>query len=117
MSSAAIAVSRAEHWAEAITTHFFRGPGDTVEAAMERASKRTGVPYRTFWSLRYRKPKDLLASIYLTLEDAFDDLCQRQEAKLRQELQTFERIAGDAAINDPAYRAAKAALEAMEKTE
>lgn len=40
------------------------GPGDYLNA-MRRVAGRIGVPYGTFWNLRYRKPKEIPAHEYL----------------------------------------------------
>ena len=79
-------VDEAAHWAEALLQRSYRGPGDTIEAATYRAEQKYGVPAQTFWALRYRKPKDILASIYRTLQSAYEAECGRQEARLRHEL-------------------------------
>src|SRR6185369_954370 len=78
-------VDEAAFWAEALLQRSYRGPGDTIEAATYRAEQKYGVPAQTFWALRYRRPKDILASIYRTLEAAYEAECGRQEARLRHE--------------------------------
>ena len=79
-------VARASRWAEALWNKVYLGLGDTQEAAMHRAEQRYGVPAQTFWALRYRKPKDLAASVYMRLMLAYEAECDRQEAKLAHEL-------------------------------
>ena len=85
-------VDEAAHWAEALLQRTYRGPGDTIEAASYRAEQKYGVPAQTFWSLRYRKPKDILASIYRTLQAAYETECGRQEARLRHELEITKQL-------------------------
>jgi hypothetical protein len=80
------AVDEAASWANVLVSRVYRGPGDTVEAAMHRAESRFGVPANALWALRYRKPKAILAGIYLRLKDAYEAECGRQEAKLAHEL-------------------------------
>lgn len=92
----------------------FRGPGDTIEAAMSRAERRWGIPFTTFWALRYRKPKDVLASVYCRINEAYDAEVSRQEAKLRHEIEITRKVLGDAA-DHPALRAAEAVLAATEE--
>lgn len=70
----------------------YRGPGDTIEAASYRAEQKYGVPQQTLWALRYRKPKDVLASIYLKLKAAYEAECGRQEARLRHELELVKAL-------------------------
>jgi hypothetical protein len=85
-------VDEAAHWAEALLQRTYRGPGDTIEAASYRAEQKYGVPAQTFWSLRYRRPKDILASVYRTLQAAYEAECGRQEAKLRHELELVKAL-------------------------
>lgn len=81
------AVDEAGGWADALVRREHRGPGDTVDAAIHRAARRHQVPERTLRALRYRKPKEIAASVYRALMRAYDAECARQEAKLRHELQ------------------------------
>lgn len=85
-------VDEAAGWAEALLQRTYRGPGDTIEAASYRAEQKYGVPANTFWALRYRKPKDILASIYKTLQAAYEAECGRQEARLRHELELVKAL-------------------------
>lgn len=86
-------VDEAAEWADHLVTRVYRGPGDTIEAAHHRAERKYGVPAQTFWALRYRRPKDLLASIYLRLQAAYQQEVERQEAKLRHELLLTKALA------------------------
>jgi hypothetical protein len=90
-------VNRAASWADALLAKVHRGPGDTIDAAMYRAESKYGIPAQTFWSLRYRPPKDILASVYLRLQSAYEAECAKQEAKLRHEIEMTKRVMGDAA--------------------
>lgn len=87
------AVDEAAGWAEVLLSRVHRGPGDTVEAAMYRAEQKFGVPANAMWALRYRKPKGILAGIYLTLKNAYEAECGRQEAKLAHELAVTKALA------------------------
>jgi hypothetical protein len=102
-------VSEAAGWAEALLQRTYRGPGDTIEAASYRAEQKYGVPAQTFWALRYRKPKDILASIYRTLQSAYEAECGRQEARLRHELELAKALKGSANL-EAAISEAEAAL-------
>lgn len=83
MSSAAF-VEEATDWARALVRRECRGPGD-IEPAMRRLEARYGLPYSTLWRLRYRKPKDIMVSIYARLQAAYLAECDRQQRLLRHE--------------------------------
>lgn len=106
MTDSAI-VDEASRWADALVQSEYRGPGDTIEAAMYRKEQKTGVSFQTFWALRYRKPKDMLASVFFRLKAAYDHECARQEARLQHELEMLRKVRGDAP-DTPAIRAAEA---------
>lgn len=86
------AVDDAAYWADALVKRAHRGPGDTVDAAMHRAARKHGVPERILWSLRYRRPKDVMASIYLKLHAAYEAECKRQEAILEHQLEVARSL-------------------------
>lgn len=92
MSDADAVVSEASGWAGALLSRVYRGPGDTIEAAAHRAEQQYGVPAQTFWAQRYRRPKDMLASVYVRLKHAYEHECARQEAKLRHELEITKAL-------------------------
>lgn len=103
--------------ANALVAREYRGPGDTIEGAMSRAERRWGVPFQTFWSLRYRPPKDVLASIYLTIQSAYEAAVASQEARLREALQDTRKALGDAASTSAAVAAAASYLDALDAAE
>jgi hypothetical protein len=105
-------VAEARGWSAALLARVYTGPGDTLEAAMHRAERKYGVPAQAFWSLRYRKPKDILASVYLRLKAAYEHEVARQEAKLAHELALTKEMLGDAAPTNPIVAQADAALRA-----
>jgi hypothetical protein len=109
-------VSEAAGWAETLLQRTYRGPGDTIEAATYRAEQKYGVPAQTFWALRYRRPKDILASVYRTLQAAYEAECGRQEARLRHELEMAKALQGGATLA-AAIREAEAALGGQSGTE
>ena len=86
-------VAEARGWAKDLTRRETRGPGD-LDNAMRRVAGRIGVPYGALWSLRYRPPKGVLASIYFALRDAFEAERARQFQALKNDLETTERTAG-----------------------
>lgn len=79
-------VSDAQGWANELVRRESRGSGDS-ENAMRRLGARYGIPWRTFWTLRYRPPKDVMHSIYLRLGAAYQAECERQERLLRHEIE------------------------------
>lgn len=88
-------VTQASTWADALLSKVHRGPGDTIDAAMFRAEAKYGIPANVFWTLRYRRPKDILASVYLRLQAAYQAECDRQEARLRHEINLTKQVMGD----------------------
>ena len=102
-------VSEAVGWAESLLQRTYRGPGDTIEAASYRAEQKYGVPANTFWALRYRKPNSILAHIYLRLKAAYEAECERQEARLRHELELAKALHGSPTL-ETAISEAEAAL-------
>jgi hypothetical protein len=101
-------VDEAAQWAGELTRREARGPGD-MENAWRRLEARYGVPWRTFWSLRYRKPRELGASIYQRLSAAYNAERERQVRLLRHDIETTKKIAG---TSHAAVVAAEAALGA-----
>ena len=97
-------VSAAQAWANELVRREARGPGD-LENAMRRLEARYGIPWRTFWALRYRPPTDVLHGIYERLRTAYLAECDRQTRLLRHEIEITKIIAGPDA---PAVRAASA---------
>lgn len=82
-------ITDAKGWANALVLFEARGPGDT-EGAMRRLEHRYGIPWRTFWSLRYRAPCDVMVGVYRQLQNAYTDECQRQERLLAHERRIAE---------------------------
>lgn len=83
---------QARGWANGLIRASHRGPGDTVEAALHRAARKHGLDPKVLWRLRYRTPRDMLASVYLKVRDAYEAECERQEAKLRHELEITKTL-------------------------
>ena len=80
------AVDRAASWADWLVRREHRGPGDTIDAARLRAARKHRLPERILWALRYRKPKQIWADMYLSLERAVEAEIKCQEARLEHEL-------------------------------
>lgn len=72
-----------------------KGPGDT-ENAMRRIEARYGVSFSTLWGLRYRAPKDMMASAYFRLQAAYQAECERQMRQIEHELEITKAKAGAA---------------------
>jgi hypothetical protein len=93
MSDAALHVDRAVLWARSLTQTESRGPGD-LENAWRRLESRYGVSARTFWSLRYRRPKEIASHVYLRLLAAYRAEQERQMRLLRHDLELTKDVAG-----------------------
>lgn len=103
-------VDEAANWANELIRRQHRGPGDTVEAAMHRASNKYRIDHQTLWRLRYRKPKDMLVKAYVRLKAAYEAEISRQEAKLAHELEITKTLRGTHASPSPAEIEAEAFL-------
>jgi hypothetical protein len=99
-------VDEAADWARRLTHAEARGPGD-IENAWRRLETRYGVSFHTWWALRYRKPKDIAASVYFRMRAAYEDACERQARSLAHELAITKAKAG---ASHPAVVAAETAL-------
>ncbi len=92
MSDAAY-VEQAAEWANALVIRESRGPGDT-ENAMRRIEQRYGVPFNSLWSLRYRRPKNIVVGLFARLHAAYEAECERQMRKMAHELEITKTVAG-----------------------
>jgi len=108
-----VLVDEAAGWARSLTHKEQRGPGD-LENAWRRLEARYGVPVSTFWSLRYRRPKNILASLYFRLRGAYEAECARQVRKLEHELAVTKAKAG---ADHAAVRAAEALVDEADSKE
>lgn len=97
------AIAQARGWANALVQRESRGNGDT-ENAMRRLESRYGIPWRTFWTLRYRPPSEIFQSTYERLSAAYQAECDRQMRLLKHEMEITRLTAPD----HPAIRAAEA---------
>lgn len=70
MSSSAY-VDQAADWSNYLTLLNLRGTGD-YDRAMRRTADDLGVPHRSLWALRYRKPKSVGAEVYEPLRLAYE---------------------------------------------
>lgn len=108
-------LERAAGWAEWMVSRESRGPGDT-DNARHRVAQRNGVPYSTFFALKWRRPKcpQRIRGIYEQMRDAYINECKRQVARLEHEIAITEAITGtsDADLLEAAalVEAAKAKL-------
>lgn len=106
----------AQRWAGALLTREHRGPGDTLDAAMWRAEQKWGIDRSTFWSLRYRPPRDIVVSVYMRLKAAYEHEVERQEARLAHEL-LLAKAAGLDAVSSAVVAEAEAFLREKGATE
>lgn len=95
--SALVVVHEARGWAASLTHAESRGPGDT-DNAMRRVEHKWGVPYGVLWSLRYRPPKDIPASVFLKLFVAHEAMCDRQRKKYEHELAISKAAGGSGSV-------------------
>lgn len=92
MTADNLPVNQAKGWANGLIRSAHRGPGDTTDAAIHRAAVKHGLDPKVLWRLRYRTPKDMLASVYLKIKTAYEAECERQEARLRHELEITKAL-------------------------
>jgi hypothetical protein len=64
-------VSSARGMSDFILQSAYRGPGDTVDAAMHRAERLYGAPAAWMHRLRYRSIKDMPVSAYAAIARAY----------------------------------------------
>lgn len=69
------AVAEARGMARSILERAYRGPGDTVEAAMHRAERMFGAPATWLHRLRYRELTDMPVSAYVAIARAYEAAC------------------------------------------
>ena len=72
-------ISQAKSMAEFILRREHQGPGDTIEAAAYRAERKYGAPANWIFRLRYREIKDMPASAFVLLIQAYEAACSRAE--------------------------------------
>lgn len=102
MSTALLIQSRER--AAYIVNRESRGPGD-LDNAMRRLETKRGVPYTVLWAFRYRPPKDILVSIYLKIECAFNEVCEEERKRLEHSIQISRLSARPGAPDSLAIRA------------
>ena len=85
-------VDEAATWADLLVRREHRGPGDTVEAARQRAARKHKLPEQVLWALRYRKPKRIWADLYKKLEQAVAAETQSMEAKIAENIRLLEAL-------------------------
>lgn len=78
-------INQAKSMAEYILQREHRGPGDTIDAAMHRAERKYGVPSTWLHRLRYREIKDMPASAFVSLVQAYEAACIRADRAYENE--------------------------------
>lgn len=91
--SSSVHVEEASGIAKWLTRREAAGPGD-MENAWHRLETRYGLPWRMFWSLRYRPPSSIDSVMFERLRAAYQAELDRQMSKLRNEILITEKIAG-----------------------
>lgn len=103
-------VDEAATWARDMERRETRGHGDR-ENAWRRLEARYGIPWRTFWALRYRKPASITIGLYVRLQAAYRAECERQMKRLEHELEITKAKAG---AHHPAVVQAQAVVDAAD---
>lgn len=85
-------VNEAKGWANHLIAAHHRGPGDTTDAAIHRAAVKHGLDPKLLWRLRYRTPKSMLIGAWKRVKAAYEAECERQEARLRHELEITKAL-------------------------
>lgn len=104
-------VDLAAGWARKLVQHESHGPGDTNNA-LRRLSARYHISYSTLWALRYRKPKEMVVSVFTRIQAAYLAECQRQLKRLEHEIEITRAVAGP---DCDAVRSAEAVLDAVRR--
>lgn len=71
-------VTDAASWAEYLVRREYREWGD-MDDSIDSAARKAGVDRGVIWKLRYRRPRDLMASAYFKLKAAYEAECERVE--------------------------------------
>lgn len=77
---------RSVFWLERLAHDSFRGRGDTITAARDRAAKKCGAPIskaKRLWD-RWQTMKTVAGDVMIPLMLAYEDLCERNEAAARE---------------------------------
>ena len=100
-SSELSGLTEAQHWANAMVMREMRTPGDLINS-MHRLEARYGIPWRTFFNLRYRAPADVLVGVYRQLKLAYEAEIERQERLLAHEKHLTEaKLLAASAVRGP----------------
>lgn len=78
-------VSSAKGMSDFILQSSYRGPGDTVDAAMHRAERMYGAPASWMHRLRYRSIKDMPVSAYAAIARAYKAALEASEKAYQSE--------------------------------
>ena len=78
-------VSSARGMSDFILQNTYRGPGDTVDAAMHRAERLYGAPATWMHRLRYRSIKDMPVSAYAAIARAYKAALDASEKSYQAE--------------------------------
>lgn len=90
-----------------------RGWGDTSNA-LTRLSRRYGISYWTLYNLRIGRAKTVEASVFNRIRSAYRDMCERQIANLKHELEVERAMNPDAFDEDFAREAEKLLAKARQ---
>lgn len=78
----ATALSEAKEWADLLLDREFRGRGDREKSVRYRLAKKLGIAESYLFRLKYKTNdmKDVAGSVYRALRNAYEDMCERNEA-------------------------------------
>lgn len=110
MSSADMAAGYVRRMVEKET----RGWGDQSNALM-RLERRYGIPFWSLNNLRTGRAKTVEAGLFAHIRSAYLDLCERQIAKLKHEIEIEKAKASDASLEDLAREAEELAARLEER--
>lgn len=85
-------VDEASGWAIGLWRLAHRGLGDTQEAAMHKAARLAEVSPNTIWKLRYRRPRDIAASVYFKLKAAHARHVESVEGQIAANLEILRTL-------------------------
>lgn len=87
-----VLVDRAARWALSLWRTVHRGMGDTQERSMHAAAKLAKVSPNTIWKLRYRRPREIGASVYFRLQAAYARHVESAEATVAANLDLLRKL-------------------------
>ncbi len=85
-------VGEASGWAKGLWRRVHLRLGTTKEDAMHEAARLAGVSPNTIWKLRYRRPRDIAASVYFKLKAAHSRHVESVEGQIAANLEILRTL-------------------------